>query len=111
MGQDNEKKLTRKNAERAITLGNNETVEALRKHQNYHVRKKAWVKLGKPMPEKDEDCVALYNDLHMVKERNAFLEQAKERMQVEKAAAAAAALAELAATQEAPTEEAAAPTE
>lgn len=53
------KKMTRMQAERAIVLGDNELVTALLDHGNYHVRRKAWVKLGSQLPEGEAEQAAL----------------------------------------------------
>lgn len=43
-----EKKYTRAQAEKALSAGANP--EQFVKHPNYHVRRKAWTKMGKPLP-------------------------------------------------------------
>ena len=47
------KKYTRAQAEKALTHGADP--EKFAKHENYHVRYKAWRKMGSPLPEKTED--------------------------------------------------------
>jgi len=44
-----DKKYTRAQAERALSAGMDP--EPFTKHANYHVRRKAWTLMGKPLPE------------------------------------------------------------
>jgi hypothetical protein len=57
--------MTRAQAEKAISHEGVDTATALLDHANYHVRRKAWVKLGRQLPESEADRKALYARLKM----------------------------------------------
>lgn len=44
-----EKSITRARAEKLLSAGSDPA--SFTKHGNYHVRRKAWVKMGRPLPE------------------------------------------------------------
>jgi len=58
-----EKKYTRAQAEKALTAGADPTL--FEKHSNYHVRARAWVKLGRPLPEGKEAQEKFLANLHI----------------------------------------------
>lgn len=64
MSQDY-KKMTRAQAEKAISREGVDAATELLDHANYHVRRKAWVKLGSQLPESEADRTALYTRLKM----------------------------------------------
>lgn len=55
------RQMTRARAERAISGGADPT--PFLGHGNYHVRRKAWVKLGRPMPIDKAERAALATSL------------------------------------------------
>ena len=57
-----EKVLTRAQAEKALTTGVDP--EKFVKHPNYHVRSKAWKKLGCPLPTAQEEQEKFLKDIH-----------------------------------------------
>lgn len=57
------KVFTRKQAEKALTTGADP--ELFVKHANYHVRAKAWKKMGSPLPENSEERSKLLASLHI----------------------------------------------
>ena len=61
-----EKKYTRMQAERALTAGMDP--EMFVKHPNYHVKKKAWKKMGMPLPDDAGERVKFLASIH-VKEK------------------------------------------
>lgn len=63
-----EKKYTRAQAEKALSRG--ESPEKFTKHPNYHIRAKAWRKMGMPLPENAEERSKFLADIH-VKEKAA----------------------------------------
>lgn len=58
-----EKKYTRAQAERALSRGVNP--EIFTKHQNYHVRAKAWRKMGCPLPEDELERAKFLASIHV----------------------------------------------
>lgn len=61
-----ERKYTRAQAEKALSAGADP--EQFTKHANYHVRAKAWVKMGRPLPEgKEEDQEKFLRSIHQWK--------------------------------------------
>lgn len=55
-------KLTRARAEKLLSVGADPT--AFLKHANYHVRRKAWVKLGRQIPDDYKGQCELAEGIH-----------------------------------------------
>lgn len=64
MSQDY-KKMTRTQAEKAISRDGVDAATELHDHPNYHVRRKAWVKCGSHLPESEADRKALFARLNI----------------------------------------------
>jgi hypothetical protein len=60
-----EKKYTRAQAEKA--LANGVDASLFEKHANYHVRAKAWKKLGSPLPDGAEEQEKFLKSIHQWK--------------------------------------------
>jgi hypothetical protein len=60
-------KLTRHQAEMALSHGEDPTQERFTKHANAHVRAKAWRLMGSPMPETQAEQDAFLKSIHKFK--------------------------------------------
>ena len=58
-----EKKYTRAQAERALSRGVDP--QKFTKHSNYHVRAKAWTKMGKPLPDDSGEAEKFLASIHV----------------------------------------------
>lgn len=56
---------TRAKAERALAKGADPNAERFLKHQNYHVRAKAWRKMGMPLPEDAAEREKFLQSIHV----------------------------------------------
>lgn len=59
------KKFTRKHAESAMARGADPSDDRFTKHANYHVRAKAWRKMGMPLPEDTEEQARFLATIHV----------------------------------------------
>jgi hypothetical protein len=64
---------TRKQAEAALSQGSEP--EQFVKHHNYHVRAKAWRKMGMPLPEDQEERTKFLASLHIKEKTEAVVEE------------------------------------
>lgn len=59
------KKFTRKHAEKALARGADPSETRFTGHANYHVRAKAWRKMGMPLPEGAEERTKFLASIHV----------------------------------------------
>lgn len=64
LGED-DKRFSRAKADAELSAGANPAEDRFVKHQNYHIRQRAWKLRGKPVPEGQEAQKDLMENLHL----------------------------------------------
>jgi hypothetical protein len=59
------KLFTRAKAEALLASGANPNEDRFVKHENYHVRQKAWKKAGMPLPENEDERAKFLSTIHI----------------------------------------------